>query len=142
MIACSVVSLSEPRAVAHQTPLSMEFSRQEYWSRLPFNSPRNLSDPVIKLESPASSALAGGFFTTESPGKPEIIVDSHEVIGLPSVSDGKESACNAGDLGLIPRLGKFPGVGDDNRLQYSCLENSIGRGSLRATVHGVAKSQR
>ena len=129
MIACSVVSLSEPRAVAHQTPLSMEFSRQEYWSRLPFNSPRNLSDPGIKLVSPASSALAGGFFTTESPGKPEIIVDSHEVIGLPSVSDGKESACNAGDLGLIPRLGKFPGVGDDNRLQYSCLENSIGRGS-------------
>ena len=142
MIACSVVSLSEPRAVAHQTPLSMEFSRQEYWSRLPFISPRNLPNPGIKLESPASSALAGGFFTTESPGKPEIIVDSHEVIGLPSVSDGKESACIAGDLGLIPRLGKFPGEGDDNPRQYSCLENSIGRGSLWATVPGVAKGQR
>ena len=73
-----------PGTVAHQTPLSMEFSRQECWSRLPFNSPRNLSDPGIKLESPASSALAGEFFITESPGKPEIIVDSHEVIGLPS----------------------------------------------------------
>ena len=63
-------------------------------------------------------------------------------MGFSVGSDGKESACNAGDLGLIPRLGKFPGVGDDNRLQYSCLENSIGRGSLWATVHGVAKSQR
>ena len=73
-----------PGTVAHQTPLSTEFSRQECWSRLPFNSPRNLSDPGIKLESPASSALAGGLFITESPGKPEIIVDSHEVIGLPS----------------------------------------------------------
>ena len=73
-----------PGTVAHQTPLSMEFSRQECWSRLPFNSPRNLSDPGIKLESPASSALAGEFFITESPGKPEIIVDSHEVIGRPS----------------------------------------------------------
>ena len=61
---------------------------------------------------------------------------------FPRGSKGKESACNAGDLGLIPRLGKFPGEGDDNPRQYSCLENSIGRGSLWATVHGVAKGQR
>ena len=76
MIACSVVSLSEPRAVAHQTPLSMEFSRQEYWSRLPFNSPRNLPNPGIKLESPASSALAGGFFATELHGKPGSAIET------------------------------------------------------------------
>ena len=82
---CSVVSDSvTPWTIAYQAPQSMGFSRQESWSGLPFPSPRNLSDPGIKLESPASSALAGEFFITESPGKPEIIVDSHEVIGLPS----------------------------------------------------------
>ena len=45
----------------------MEFSRKEYWSELPFSSPGDLSDPEIEPESPA---LAGGFFTTELPGKP------------------------------------------------------------------------
>ena len=52
----------------------------------------------------------------------------------------KESACNAGDPGSIPGSGRAPGVGNDNRLQYSCLENSMGRGGWRATVHGIAKS--
>ena len=42
--------------------------------------------------------------------------------GFPGGSDGKESACNAGDLGLIPGLGRSPGEGNDNPLQYSCLE--------------------
>ena len=56
-------------------------------------------------------------------------------------SDGKESACNAGDLDSIPGLGRSPGEGNDNPLQYSCLENPMGRGAWQATVHGVAKSQ-
>ena len=55
--------------VTHQAPLSMEFSRQEYWSGLPFPSPVDLPDPGIKLESPAFPNLAGIFFTTTSPGK-------------------------------------------------------------------------
>ena len=50
--------------------------------------------------------------------------------GFPSSSDGKESACNAGDLGLIPGLGRFPGGGHGNPLQYSCLENPHGQRSL------------
>ena len=50
--------------VAHQAPLSMGFSRQEYWSGLPFPSPEELPDPGIKPESLMSPALAGGFFTT------------------------------------------------------------------------------
>ena len=53
--------------VAHQAPLSMEFSRQEHWSGLPFPSLGRLPNPGIK---PASPALAGGFFTTEPPGAP------------------------------------------------------------------------
>ena len=61
--------------------------------------------------------------------------------GLPGSSDGKESACNAGDLGSIPGLGRFPGGGNGNPFQYSCLENSMDRGAWRATVHGVAKSR-
>ena len=60
--------------------------------------------------------------------------------GFPSGSDGKESACNAGDLGLIPELGRSPGEGNGNPLQYFCLENSMDRGAWWATVHGVTKS--
>ena len=56
--------------VAHQAPRSMGFPRQEYWSGLPFPIPGDLPNPGIKPESPASSALAGRFFTTEPPGKP------------------------------------------------------------------------
>ena len=52
---------------AHQSPLSMEFSRQEYWSGLPFPPPGDLPDPGI---IPVFPALASGFFTTEPPGKP------------------------------------------------------------------------
>ena len=60
--------------------------------------------------------------------------------GFPGSSDGKESACNAGDQGSIPGLGRSPGEGSGNPLQYSCLENPLDRGALWATVHGVAKS--
>ena len=56
-------------------------------------------------------------------------------------SDGKESACNAGDFGSISGLGSFPGEGHDNPLQYSFLENSMDGGARRAIVYGVAKSQ-
>ena len=61
--------------------------------------------------------------------------------GFPGGSDGKESACNAGNLGSIPGLGRIPGEGNGNPLQYSCLENPMGRGVWQATVHEVAKSQ-
>ena len=56
-------------------------------------------------------------------------------------SDGKEFACNAGDLGSISGSGRSPGGGHGNPLQYSCLENSMDRGAWWATVHRVAKSQ-
>ena len=59
-----------PWTVAHQAPLCMRFSRQEYWSGLPCPPPGHLPDPGIEPASFASSALADGFFTTEPPGKP------------------------------------------------------------------------
>ena len=60
---------------------------------------------------------------------------------VPGSSAGKESTCNAGDLGLNPGLGRCPGEGNGYPLQYSCLKNPMDRGDWRATVHGVAKSQ-
>ena len=62
-------------------------------------------------------------------------------MGFPGGSDSKESACNAGDLGLIPGLGRSPEEGNDNPLQYSCLENPMDRGAWWVTVRGVANSQ-
>ena len=73
-------------------------------------------------------------------------------MGLPSRHDGaskvvqlvKNQPASTGeerDVGLIPRLGKIPGVGNGNPLQYSCLENSMDTGAWRATVHGVTKNR-
>ena len=59
---------------------------------------------------------------------------------FPGDSGGKESAYNAGDPGLILQLGRSPGEGNSNPLQYSCLENSMATGAWQAKVHGVAKS--
>ena len=69
LFSCQVVSDSSatPWTVAHQALLSVEFSRQEYWSGLPFPSPGDLPDLGIESASPA---LAGGFFTAEPPRKP------------------------------------------------------------------------
>ena len=66
---------------------------------------------------------------------------SSYVFGLPWWLSGKESACNAGDLGWIPGSGRSPGGGPGNPLQYSCLENPMDRGAWWAAVHGVTKSQ-
>ena len=60
---------------------------------------------------------------------------------FPGGSDGKDSAYNAGDPGSILGLGRSPGEGNGNPLQYSCLENPMDRGAWGATVHGVTESQ-
>ena len=63
--------------------------------------------------------------------------------GFSGGSVGKESVCNAGvtgDAGLIPGLGRFPGGGHGNPLQYSCLEKPMDRGAWQASVHGTANS--
>ena len=61
-------------------------------------------------------------------------------VSFPDGSEGKASACNVGDLGSIPGLGRSPGEGNGNPLQYSCLENPTDRGAWHATVHRVAQS--
>ena len=97
-----------PWTVAYQAPQSVEFSRKEYWSGLPFPSPGDLPNPGIKSGSPALQADA---LPSEPPGDP----------------------------GSIPGSGRSPGGGNGNPLQYSYLENSMGRGAWWATVHGVTK---
>ena len=71
---------------------------------------------------------------------PHLTNNYNKLVGFPGGSDGKESACNAGDLGLISGWGKSSGERTGDSLQYSCLENSLDRGAWRAIVHGVTKS--
>ena len=64
-----------------------------------------------------------------------------DILGFPGSSDGKESACNAGDPGSISGSGRSSGEKNGNPLQYSSFENSMGRGAWLATVHRVTKNQ-
>ena len=123
----------------------MEFSRQEYWSELPFPTPEDLptqgsnpglqhllqadSLPLRVLESPCMSLLVIDF-----------IYSSWSFPGGSVVKNLSANAGDAGDSSLIPGLGGSPGEENGNLLQYSCLEKPIDRGDWRATVYGVAKS--
>ena len=61
------------------------------------------------------------------------------ILSFPCSSVGKESACSAGDLGSTPGLGRYPGEGNGDPLQYPCLENLMDRGAWWAAIHGVTK---
>ena len=98
----------------------MGFSRQEYWSGLPFPSPFNIL-PKRWHEETFWEVRTCSLFTMGNLSLTE---------GFPDSSVGKESACNAGDLGSIPGLGRSPGGGHGNPLQYSGLENPHGQRSL------------
>ena len=101
-------------------------------SGLSFPSPRD-PDPGM---NPYCLSHQGRSSSVEILLKPSTLF-----LGFSSGSNGKESACNAGNLGLIPGSGRSPGEGNGNLLQYSCLENPMDRGAWWATVHGVTKSQ-
>ena len=68
-----------------------------------------------------------------------IFKELNVLLGFPGNSDGKESACMMGNLGLIPGLGRTPGEGNGYPLWYSCLGNPMDRGAWQATAHGDAK---
>ena len=91
--------------------------------------------PCIYDKDVESNILQLVYLSISSPGLGTIVVNN----GFPGGSDGKESTWNTGDLGLTPGLGRSPGEGHDNPLQYPCLENPMDRGTWRATVHRVAK---
>ena len=67
------------------------------------------------------------------------LTNGHLEFGFPHTSGIKNLPANAGDAGSIPGLGRFPGGGHGNPLQYSCLENPMDRGAWHAAVHGVTK---
>ena len=96
-------------------------------------SPQNCERDFCCVKSPADGALVS---------QPQDLntASSSLLNCFPGGSDGKESACNVGDQGSIPGLGRFPGGGHGNPLQYSCLENPMDRGAWRATVHEITKS--
>ena len=73
--------------------------------------------------------------------KSDLLISLKPLMDFPDGSDGKESACNAGDWGSIPGLGRSSGERNGNPFQYSSLGNPMDRGDWRATVHGVAESR-
>ena len=124
-----------PWTVASQAPPSMGFPRQEYWSGLSFPSPEDLTDPGIKLLSPALALNHLGSWVL-------ISLTYWQQRGLPRGYSGKVSACQCRRHKHKWRgWGRSHGVGNGNPLQYSCLENPMDRGAWRATVHGVTKSR-
>ena len=135
----------------------MEFSRQEYWCGLPFPSPGDLPGPEIKSRSPtlwADSSLSeppgkppdhqGSPFNKYFDGKvgEGKLVNCHSNLilllsniinlksqwGFPGGTVVKNPPANVGDAGLMSGLGRFPGAGNGNPLQYSCLRNPMNRG--------------
>ena len=140
--------LATPWTIAHQAPPSMEFSRQEYWSGLPFPSPGDLPDPGI---DPGLLHCGQRLYRLSHQGSLHLIPFSKCIsvkrgrktkhnFCFPGGSDGKASACNAGNPGSIHGSGRSPGEGNGNQLQYSCLENSMDGGAWWVTAHGVTKS--
>ena len=99
--------------------------------------------PVTRFWIKPLQEILLNFYTGHSPeGHKELdMIEWLFCRGFPCSSLSKKSACNAGDLGSIPRLGRSPGEGNGSPLQDSCLENPIDRGAWWATVHGIAKSQ-
>ena len=126
-----------PCTVAHQAPLSMEFSRQGYWSGLPFPPPGDLPDLGIELASFASPALTGGFFTISTTWETLRYNAVYQLLCFPGGTSGKEHAyqCrrhkkNRFDPWVKDKQERSPGEGHGNPFQYSCLENPIGQRSL------------
>ena len=119
LVAQSCPTLCNPWTVACQAPLSMEFSRQEYWSGLLLPSPGDLPDPGIE---PWSPTLQADSLLSESP-RPVV----------------KNPPRRLRKRGSIPGTGQSPGGGNGNPLQYSCLGNSKDRGAGWSPVPGGCK---
>ena len=101
------------------------------------------SSPQVWLNTEPNLTVRDQKLCPQLPGKPDTCkgLAIAKMGGFPGGSDCKESTCNVGDLGSIPELGRSPGGGHGNPLQYFCLENPMGRGAWQATVHRAAKGQ-
>ena len=150
---CDPMDCSLPGSSVHDI-----FSRQEHWSGLLCPPPQGVPDPGIKSRSPVSCTGKEVLYHEHHLGSHSKLtyllpfsmkyslckkIHGSDFIrvfafnsAFPDGSAGKESPCNAGDLGLIPGLGRLPTEGKDYRLQYSVLEKS-----MDCTVQGVKKRQ-
>ena len=141
-------SLTEPLRSACETqkhqflPLVWNFKKLDYISLLKEviliyaeNTPK---DPSLRYTALNTECKHRGYLKKPKQ-KSGYLVLAWQMLGFPCSSFGKESACSAGDLGLIPGLGRSSGEENGNPLQYSCLENPMDRGVWQATVHGVTR---
>ena len=109
-----------------------------------FQAPYLMEEHQWKVRKPRFSIFSA--FLNCCVGNPwasqelSFLIYKMEELGSPGGSNGKESACNPGDLGLIAGSGRSPGEGNGYPLQLCCLENSTGRGAWWAIVHAVTKS--
>ena len=94
-----------------------------------FSHDQTVVEHLVGPETPAHEAFL-----------PVLHQGIQDLRGFLGGSDGKESACNVGDSGSVPGLGRSPGEGKGKPIQYSCLENHTDGGAWWATVYGVAKS--
>ena len=117
----SCLTLCYPVSCSQSASLVHGFSRQGNWSGVP-PSPGNVPDSGIKLKS---SGLQADSLPSKPPRKSLWVYNT----GFPHSSVGKESACNTGGPSSIPGLGRSPGEGNGNPLQYSCLENPMAGGA-------------
>ena len=132
-----------PWTVAHQALLSVEFSRQEYWSGLPFHFPGDLPHPGIEPMSLVSVSCIGRRILYPWPPEEPPLGYIYSV-GFPCGSAVQNPPANAGDTGdadSIPELGRSHRKGTGHPPEYSCLENPTDRGAWWVTVHGVTESQ-
>ena len=141
-------SFVTPGIVAHHAPLSMGFSRQEYWSGLPCPPPGDLPEPGKEPASFMCLALAGRIFTTsptwEAPHR-NIHIDNYlkcnhlhplKCPNQKTQTDWMDTKIRS--MYTLPTRDALHGEGNGNPLQYSCLENPVARGAWWAAVHRVA----
>ena len=121
--------------VARQAPLTIGFYRQEYWSGLLCPLPRDIPDPGIEPESLLLHLVQVGSLPLAASGKSFVWI----TVDFPEAQMVK-NVCSAQNLGAIPGLGRAPGEGNGNPLQYCCLENPMDRRAWRATLHRVRDS--
>ena len=131
-----------PWTVAHQSSLSLEFSRQQYWTGLPCPPPVDLPDPRTEPVSLKSPALAGGWIPekTKSTFRQNWVAGNRAVRATKWLSV-KESACWCRRHRFDPWVGKISQRRKWQPTPYSCLENPMDWGAWQAAVHGVTESQ-
>ena len=121
-------------------PFSREFPADRHLGFSQFPNVINATQNMFKYKS-SSTFLAFYYLLTIDSKSRNCFSKSRHVFGLPWWLTGKESACQAGDAGLIPGLERSPREGNGTPLQHACLGNPMGGGAWRAMVHRAAKSQ-